>query len=79
MAEAQQPRALEWWHVGIDEFPMNDENRAAYRAATSEFTADRGDRLDWWFSHRAEALRARALLELHGFTAYGPDLDVVSP
>ncbi len=61
------------WHVGIDEFPMNDENQAAYRVATSAFSADKGDRFDWWFADRAEADQARMVLELHGFTVYGPD------
>ncbi|MDC4227654.1 MAG: hypothetical protein MPW15_26355 [Candidatus Manganitrophus sp.] len=28
------------WHVGIDEFPMNDENQTAYQVATSELTAE---------------------------------------
>lgn len=61
------------WHVGIDEFPMNDENLAAYRVALSAFSADRGEKFDWWFSDRAEADQAKAALELHGFTTYGPD------
>ena len=63
------------WHVGIDEFPLNDENQAAYRVALLEFSADRGEKFDWWFSDRAEADQAKAALELHGFTVYGPDHD----
>lgn len=61
------------WHVGIDEFPMNDENVAAYEVATSAFSADKMEKFDWWFSDRAEADQAKAALELHGFTVYGPD------
>lgn len=78
MAEAQkQPQPSTWWHVGIDEVPMNAENQAAYQVATSEFAADKIEQFDWWFLHRAEALKARAVLEQHGFTVYGPDLDTL--
>ncbi|WDT76990.1 MAG: hypothetical protein MPW16_07175 [Candidatus Manganitrophus sp.] len=62
------------WHVGIDEFPMNDENQTAYRVATSELTAaEKAEKFDWWFADRAEADQAKMVLELHGFTVYGPD------
>lgn len=61
------------WHVGIDEFPENEANVAAYRVATSAFSADRAEKLDWWFSDRAEADQAKAALALHGFSVYGPD------
>lgn len=61
------------WHVGIDEFPMNDENQTAYRVAVSAFSADKAGEFDWWFADRAAADQARMVLELHGFTVYGPD------
>ncbi len=75
MAEEEDPcrGPNEGWHVGIDEFPMNDENRTAYRVALSGFSADRAGKFDWWFSDRAEADHAKSVLELHGFTVYGPD------
>lgn len=61
------------WHIGIDEFPKNDENLPAYRVALSEFSPDKEGEFDWWFSDRAAADQAKAVLALHGFTVYGPD------
>jgi len=69
-ASGEEP---ELWHVGIDEFPMNDENLTAYRVALSEFTADKSEKFDWWFSDPTEADRAKEVLERHGFSVYGRD------
>lgn len=40
------------------------------RAVPTDVTAEK---FDWWFADRAEADQARMVLELHGFTVYGPD------
>jgi hypothetical protein len=71
--KAGQGNGSAWWHVGIDEFPMNDENMTAYRVAISEFSADKAEQYDWWFADPTEADRAKSVLERHGFTVYGRD------